>query len=159
MIFNLHQFVYAGFMSAACKFGIQEGFHNSQCHIFFQNSCAHRHDLCVVVFSAHLCGKFIMAQCGTDALHLVCRNGNADTGTANDDALIAFTVYDCLSNCFPIDGIVAAFFGVGAVILIFQALFFQPGRKFRIIICQLALSGFGTVGDKGGIGVSLPSVR
>ena len=76
--------------------------------------CAHGKDVCIVVKPRHLGREAVAAQGGTHAGDFVCGDGDADAGAADDDALFAFAVGNCVCDCFAVNGIVAACVGISS---------------------------------------------
>ena len=85
------------------------------------NSCAHCEDVRVVVQPCHLGREAVAAEGRADALDLVCRDGNADAGAADYDALFALAVCYRMGARLAVNGIVAAILGVSAVVFLFNA--------------------------------------
>ena len=74
--------------------------------------------LCSLVISAE---KQSPQRAARMPLDLVCRDGNADAGAADYDALFALAVCYRMGDRLAVNGIVAAILGVSAVVFVFKA--------------------------------------
>ena len=103
---------------------VKESVNNLKRKTGADNSCAHCEDVRVVVQPCHLGREAVAAEGCADALDLVCRDGNADAGAADYDALFALAVCYRMGDRLAVNGIVAAILGVSAVVFVFNCLLY-----------------------------------
>ena len=87
-------------MAAALKLGVQKHIHNALGHIGANDASAHREHIGVVMLAAQLGGEGVTAQGTADAVDLVGRNGDADAGGADDDAVLTPAISHRLGGGF-----------------------------------------------------------
>ena len=76
------------------KWSVQEGFYDFDCKARAYNTSSHRQYVGIVVQAGCLCAEAVGAECCTDSFHFVCRDRNADSGSADQDSLITRSVLD-----------------------------------------------------------------
>ena len=76
------------------KWSVQEGFYDFDCKARAYNASSHRQYVGIVVQAGCLCAEAVGAECCTDSFHFVCRDRNADSGSADQDSLITRSVLD-----------------------------------------------------------------
>ena len=103
-------------MAAALEGRVQKQVHDLHGQARPDHAAAQGQDITVVVAAGHLGGEAVAAQGAADALDLVGRHGHADAGAAAEDALLRLAGGDGLRHQGRIDGVIAAGFGIGAVV-------------------------------------------
>ena len=104
-------------MAAAFKRGGEEGLDHNRSQLGAREARADGHHVGVVVLAAELRFERIGTVRAADAVHLVRRDGDADTGRADDDAVLTLPACHGTRGSLAEDGIVAALSGVGAAVL------------------------------------------
>lgn len=85
----------------AGKRGIQKCIHNLQSKSRTYHASSHSKDIGIIMKSGSLGCKAVRTKCCTDSLKLVCRDGNSDSCTTDQNTILTFTVYNSLGNFFP----------------------------------------------------------
>ena len=104
-------------MAAALKRGGEEGLDHGRSQLGAREARADGHHVGVVVLAAELRLERVGAVRAADTLDLVRRDGDADTGRADDDAVLALPACHGTRGSLAEDRIVAALGGVGAAVL------------------------------------------
>ena len=86
---------------------------------------SHRQYVGIVVQAGCLCAEAVGAECCTDSFHFVCRDRNADSGSADQDSLITRSVLDRMAYFSGVNRIINCLVAVASEVLIFQSLFVQ----------------------------------
>ena len=107
------------------KLRLQEGIYDFQCKTASYHSCTHRQDVCIVMQTGCLSAEAVGTECRTDTFDLVCRHGNTDTGSTDQDSFFTLAIRYCMAYQFSIYGIIYRFLAVTAEILAGNALFLQ----------------------------------
>ena len=98
---------------------IQEGVNNLQRKALPYDPCAEGEDVGVVVQAGCLGREAVPAKGGADSVDLVRCDGNADSGAADDDAVLIFAARNGLSDSASEVGIIAARLAVSAEVEVF----------------------------------------
>ena len=128
-------------MTASGKLGVEELVEALAAHVFADEAAREDNHVGVVVLADEVSNLWLPNKAGTDTLVLVEGHGDAFSRTAHGDATFHLACFYAFSQCVAVSGIVAAVFGVGAVILVFNALFLQVAldelleRKSGMIGC------------------------
>ena len=109
--------------------GIQEGIHNHQRQAGTDNPSAHRQDIGVIVLTGRFRGEAVMADSRADPLITVCCYGDAESGPADQNSLLALSAQDALHICSFIDWIVCRLRIESPEILIFDSFLIQVGNN------------------------------
>ena len=104
---------------------IQKGIHDFQSNARSYHSASHAQNVCIVVLSRRFCGETVGAQRCADARNFVCRDGNTDAGTADQNATVTCTGGDGCRYLAGIDRIIYGLCAVCAEVLILQSSCFQ----------------------------------
>lgn len=107
------------------KWSVQEGFYDFDCKARAYNASSHRQYVGIVVQAGCLCAEAVGAECCTDSFHFVCRDRNADSGSADQDSLITRSVLDRMAYFSGVNRIINCLVAVASEVLIFQSLFVQ----------------------------------
>jgi len=105
------------------KWSVQEGFYDFDCKARAYNASSHRQYVGIVVQAGCLCAEAVGAECCTDSFHFVCRDRNADSGSADQDSLITRSVLDRMAYFSGVNRIINCLVAVASEVLIFQSLF------------------------------------
>ena len=84
------------------------------------------------MLSGRLSTEAIMAKCRPDTRNLVCRNGNADTGSANDNTKLTLSAGNCLCYLLSVNRIITGLFALAAVILVLDTALLQMLDHFLL---------------------------
>ena len=103
------------------KWSVQEGFYDFDCKARAYNASSHRQYVGIVVQAGCLCAEAVGAECCTDSFHFVCRDRNADSGSADQDSLITRSVLDRMAYFSGINRIINCLVAVASEVLIFQS--------------------------------------
>ena len=107
------------------KWSVQEGFYDFDCKARAYNTSSHRQYVGIVVQAGCLCAEAVGAECCTDSFHFVCRDRNADSGSADQDSLITRSVLDRMAYFSGVNRIINCLVAVASEVLLFQSLFVQ----------------------------------
>lgn len=103
----------------------QECVHHLQCDDLTDHACADGEHVCIVVLTGQSCSGRIMAECAADAAYLICSDGNADAGGADDNTLLAFAGSDSFCSGAAEVGIITGIKAVCTEVFALNTLFFQ----------------------------------
>ena len=109
-------------MTTAGKLGVEKLIEAGTTGVFINKPTGEHNDIGVVVLADKVGNLRYPRQPGTDLLMLVERHGDAFSRTAHGNASLHLVLLNALSQLVAVSGIVAALFGVGAVVLVFNAL-------------------------------------
>ena len=112
-VFDVGNHVHTAFVLAAFKIGSDKCLHQLPCQTFAQNTRAQADNIGIVVETGELGRENIGTARRTDSLDLVRRHTHADPGTAAEDAQIRISFGQVSAGLFRINGVVAAFGGIG----------------------------------------------
>lgn len=129
LLFNFHHQANPALVAAAFKFSGQENIHNPLGQHGPGDARPQGQHIGVVVPAGELGGEHVTAQGAADAVHLVGRDGDADSGSADNDALFAPALRHRLGGGLAEDGVVAAVDAVGAEVLAGNSLSGQIGLE------------------------------
>ena len=104
---------------------IQKCIHYLQCQPRSYNSSTQCQYVGIVVQAGCLCAEAVGAECCTDSFHFVCRDRNADSGSADQDSLITRSVLDRMAYFSGVNRIINCLVAVASEVLIFQTLLVQ----------------------------------
>ena len=133
---------YSADVSAALKVRIEKFVHDLSGLFACDVASWHDQNVGIVVQACHVCDFRNPNEGSSDALMLVQCHGNAFAATADGNAFFAFSVFDASCQCVCKVGVVAAFFALGAIVLIwhpfFVKIFFDELFEFKsgVVACQ-----------------------
>ena len=107
------------------KWSVQEGFYDFDCKARAYNTSSHRQYVGIVVQAGCLCAEAVGAECCTDSFHFVCRDRNADSGSADQDSLFTFTILYRSCHFFCINRIINSLLTVASIVNILYILLIQ----------------------------------
>ena len=128
-------------MTSTSKLCIEEFVEALTANFFGDEATREDNHVGIVVLTNEVGDLWLPNKTCTNALVLVEGHGDAFAGAAHGDATFYLTCFDAFSQLVAIGGIVAAVFGVGAVVFVFNALFLQVAldelleRKSGMIGC------------------------
>ena len=99
------------------KLGGDPGVHDLQGQHLAHHTGTQCHHIGVVVLPGHPGGHHIGKQGAANALDLVCADGDAYAGAADDDTLFALAGVNSSCSSLAIDGIIAAIGGISTIVL------------------------------------------
>lgn len=112
-------------MASSFEIGGEEFVHDAACHIVVDESAWHYEHVGIVVLTDEMGNLWYPAEAGTYGLVLVERHADAFAAAAHSYAWIDFAIFDSFCKFVAELGVVAAFFGICAVVLVGDALFVE----------------------------------
>src|SRR5699024_7875258 len=104
---------------------VQEGIHNLHGKSRSYHASAHSQYIGIVVQAGRFRTEAVRTQRRADSRHLIGCNGNADSGSADQDSLVAGTLKDRVSNLSRVNRIVHSLRAAASEIFILQSLAVQ----------------------------------
>lgn len=128
-------------MATTCEFGGEELVEALAANLFADEAAREDDDVGIVVLADEVGNLGTPDEAGANLLMLVERHRDAFAAAAHGDAGIAFTGFDGVGQSMAEGSIVAAFLGVGAVIVILDTLLIEVfldklfQRKCCVVAC------------------------
>ena len=109
----------------AGKFCVQECIHDLHCQPRSYYAAAECEHVCIVVLSCGFCAETVGTEGSPDTRHFICRNGDTDSGAADQDAFVTASVFNGRSYLAGIHRVIHCICTVAAKIYIGDLLFIQ----------------------------------